>query len=160
MPARGRHVLRAVPFRPASVPKAYHALRAIPGRCAVMDFSDGHGYDRSLVKGAEASMKDVLAVKKDERGLIISNPNREVRMISMALYDAALKAGAKPVLMYQVEKGHFDFAEEEVVKAMASEPDIVLSISSNRLGKDKWGLKHGYKGKKRKYDHIFDQLSE
>jgi leucyl aminopeptidase (aminopeptidase T) len=125
-----------------------------------MDFSDGRGYDRSLVKGAEASMKDVLAVKKDERVLIISNPNREVRMISMALYDAALKAGAKPVLMYQVEKGHFDFAEEEVVKAIASEPDIVLSISSNRLGKDKWGLKHGYKGKKRKYDHIFDQLYE
>jgi len=127
--------------------------------CAVIDFSDGDSYDKSLVKGARAAVSDVLGLRKGERILIVTNPNREVRQISMAIYDAALELGSAPVVMFQREKGQFDFAEEEVLRAVSANPDVALSISAGKLGKDSFGLKHGYRGK-RKYDHIFDYLYE
>lgn len=124
-----------------------------------MGFSDGNGYDRSLAKGAKAAVKDVLGLKKGETLLIISNPSREVREISMAIFDAATQAGAAPVLSFQREKGPFDFTEEGIVKAMDAQPDALLSISADRLGKDKAGLLKGYPGK-RKYKELFEMLYE
>lgn len=116
-------------------------------------------YDRSLVRSARAAVNDVLAVKRDERVLIVSNPGQDVREISMAIFDACLAVDAAPSLMFQREKGQFDFAEEEVIKAMSALPDVLISMSKDRLGKDRWGMKKGYKGKRR-YDHIFDVLFE
>ncbi|MCU0852212.1 MAG: aminopeptidase [Thermoplasmata archaeon] len=121
-----------------------------------MDMFQGT-YDRALAKGARAAVRDVLAVKKNERVLIITNPGKDTQSISMALYDAVLEDKGAPILMFQREKGQFDFAEEEVVKALATNPEIGLSISKDRLGKDRHGLKHGYMGKRR-YDHIYDLL--
>lgn len=120
----------------------------------------GAAYSRSLARGARAAIDNVLAVKKGENVIIITNPQREVREISMALYDAAVQRTANTTLMFQAEKGQFDFAEQAVIKAISSGPDVVISISSDRLGKDRYGLRHGYKGKKRKYDHIFDTFYE
>jgi aminopeptidase len=116
-------------------------------------------YDRSLVRAARAAVNEVLAVKKDERVLLISNPGRDVRELSMAIFDASLDVGAAPSLIFQREKSQFDFAEEEVVKAMSAGPQVLISMSKEKLGKDRWGMKKGYKGKRR-YDHIFDLLYE
>src|SRR4030042_1982667 len=123
-----------------------------------MDSFEGT-YHRSLARGARAAVEDVIGTKKNERVLIISNPGTDARPISMALCAGFLEAGAVPVLIFQREKGQFDFAEEEVVKGMASEPAVVISVSKDRLGKDRHGMKHGYQGKRR-YDHIFDLLYE
>ncbi len=117
-------------------------------------------YRRSLDRGARAAIEEILAVRKGERVIIITNPERERREISMALYGAAIARGAETTLMFQREKGQFDFADEAVIKAFGSAPDVVISISSDRLGKDKFGLQHGYKGTKRRYDHVFDTLYE
>ncbi len=116
-------------------------------------------YDKALLRGARAAVEQVIAAKRNERVLIISNPGSDTQPISAALFDALHEADAVPVLMYQKEKGQFDFAEEEVIKGMASEPAVVISVSRDRLGKDRWGMKNGYKGKRR-YDHIFDLLYE
>ncbi len=116
-------------------------------------------YGKSLARGARAAVDEVLGVKKDERVLIIANPSRDSREISMAVYDAALRAKAAPTLAFQREKGQFDYAEEEIIKAMASNPQVVISISKDRMGKDIWGMRNGYRGKRR-YDHIFDLLYE
>ena len=124
---------------------------------ASVPFGSGNAYSRSLVKAARAAVKDVLAVKKGSRFLIISNPNDGTRDIAMSLYDAALEVSASPVLMFQSEKGQYDFTEEEVIKAMSVEPDVLISISRDRMGLDRHGLKHGYEGKRR-YDSLFDML--
>lgn len=124
-----------------------------------MDFLESSACGKSLRRGARATIEDVLAVRKDERFLIITNPDRDVRDISMALYDAAIEVGARPTLIFQQAKGEFDFAEEEVIKAVSAVPDVLASISRNRLGKDRFGLRNGYEGKRR-YDHIFDYLYE
>jgi hypothetical protein len=105
-------------------------------------------------------MVEVTGVKKGERVLIITNPSKATREISMSLFDATLESGGVPVLVVQREKGQFDLAEEEVVKSIATNPDIVISISCDRLGKDRYGMKHGYKGKKRRYESIYDLLHE
>ena len=89
--------------------------------------------------------------------MIIANPNTGTRDVAMSLFDAAMRAKSSPVLAFQREKGQFDFTEEEVIKAMSAEPQVVLSISKDRLGMDRYGLKHGYPGKRR-YDSLFDML--
>src|SRR4030042_1762588 len=116
-------------------------------------------YDKSLVRAARAVMNDVLAVRKGERVLMIANPSREWREISEALYDVGGEVGAVPVLMFQREKGQFDTLETEGVKAMEASPDVIISVSKDRVGKDRYGMKHGYRGKRR-YNHIFDFLYE
>ncbi|UCE90924.1 MAG: peptidase M17 [Methanobacteriota archaeon] len=120
-------------------------------------FCSGRSYSRSLVRAADAAVKDVLALKKGERILIIANPNQDTRDVAMSLFDAALRVGSSPVLAFQKEKGQFDFTEEEIIKALSAEPHAVLSISQDRLGMDRHGLKHGYPGKRR-YDSLFDML--
>jgi len=123
-----------------------------------MDRFEG-AYDKALVPGAKAAVNEVLGVKKNERVLIITNPPVDSREISMALYDAALDRAAVPIMMVQRIKGQFDNCEEEIIKGMGAGPDVIISISDDRLGKDQYGLKHGYKGKRR-HDHIFDFLYE
>jgi aminopeptidase len=117
-------------------------------------------YAKSLVRGARAAIDEVLKVKKGETVVIITNPQKEVREVSMSIYDVAVERGASATILFQGEKKMLDFAEEAVIKAIGSEPNIVISISHDRLGKDRFGLKHGYKHGKERYDHIFDALYE
>ena len=63
----------------------------------------GEGYSKQLVRGARAAMGDVLAAKKGESVVIVTNPQREVREISLALYDAAAERGANTTLIFQNE---------------------------------------------------------
>lgn len=128
-------------------------------RCMGMD-TFGSVYDSSLARAARAAAGEVLGLRRGERVLIITNPQKEVSQISMALFDAAIERNAVPVLIVQKQKGQFDFAEEEVMKAMTANPPVVVSISHDRLGKDRFGLTNGYKGKKRRYDNYFDLLYE
>jgi len=104
---------------------------------------------------SDVAVKDVLGVRKNEKVLIITNPVNDVLKISNALYDSVNDSGAVPVLMIQNVKTQLDFAEPSVIDAIKSKPDIVLSISREKLGKDKYGLKHPYR---KKHDHVFDYL--
>lgn len=101
------------------------------------------------------AINDVLGTKKEEKVLIITNPDKDVQSISMALYDAALESGAIPTLIFQPVKTQLDFAEDSVISAIESNPDIVLSISKQKLGKDKKALKNPYKVGDKEYDNIF-----
>ena len=97
-----------------------------------------------LKKCAEIAVKDILKAKKGERALIITNPESDVMGISQALYNALADAGALPVIVVQPVKTQFDYAEPAVVAAIKTEPEIILSISKNKLGKDKEAMEHPY----------------
>ena len=109
-------------------------------------------------KSALVVMRDVIAVKKDEKVLIITNPEDDVFTISRALYDATEKLGGKPTLMIQPVKTLLDYAEKSVVGAISTEPDVILSISHNKLGKDEAGMAHPYTYKGKEYTSMFDLL--
>ena len=83
---------------------------------------------------AQTVIEDVCKIKKSEKVLIIANP--ETSVIAQNLFTSALDSGAKPTLIYQTKKTSADFAEETVVGAIKSEPDVIFSISEIKLGKD------------------------
>jgi len=116
----------------------------------------------ALKKAPKVSVAEVLALKSGETVLIITNPEKDVQLISKALYDAALEAGGKPTLVFQPAKSQLDFTEDAVISALRSEPDVVLSVSHLQLGKDLAAMKKPYrKGKGKtavRYDHVFKYL--
>jgi leucyl aminopeptidase (aminopeptidase T) len=114
--------------------------------------------DEDLQNAAKVAVHEVLGIKKEEKILIVTNPEEGVRSISMALYDAATEAGALPVLVFQPIKTQLDFAEESVLSAIESNPDIILSISKQKLGKDRKALKNPYKVGDKQYDSTFTYL--
>jgi aminopeptidase len=106
-------------------------------------------------------MSEVLGLRANEEVLIITNFEGETMEIAKALYDQTIVQGGRPTLMVQPTKTSLEFAENSVLAAIASAPDIVISISAYKLGKDPYGLHIGYVGKDgKKYDHIYHKLME
>ena len=113
----------------------------------------------ALMKAAEVAVKEVLAVKKSEHVLIITNPERDVGRIAEALYSASVNIGASAALVVQQRKTSFDYAEPSVINAIRTEPEVVISISAERMGKDREALANSYQGRNgATYTHIFDYL--
>jgi leucyl aminopeptidase (aminopeptidase T) len=113
----------------------------------------------ALMKAAEVAVKEVLAVKEGEHVVIITNPEKDVFEIAQAMYAANLNAKALPVLLVQEKKTPFDYAEPPVIDAIKTEPEVVISISADRMGKDKEMLANPAKGKGGEtYTHAFNYL--
>ena len=113
-----------------------------------------------LKKSAEIAVKDILKAKKGERALIITNPEQDVFNISQALYNALADVGALPVIVVQPVKTQFDYSEPSVVAAIKAEPEIILSISKNKLGKDKEAMEHPYMLDGKKVNSTYHYLME
>ncbi|MGP1601176.1 aminopeptidase [Treponema sp.] len=102
-------------------------------------------------------IRDVCALQKGERVLIITNPEDETLEISRRLYEAADELGGKAVIVMQKTKTLLDFAEPEVIVALHTEPDICLSVSANKLGKDEAGSKNPFVAENgEEFNHIFN----
>jgi aminopeptidase len=113
----------------------------------------------ALLRAAGIAVKEVLAVKEDEHVLIITNPEKDVYKIAQAMYVANLNAKASPTLLVQPRKTSFDYAEPSVVNAIKTEPEVIISISTERMGKDKEALANPFKGQDgATFSHIFDYL--
>lgn len=121
-------------------------------------FADSTTIPARLKRAARVAVTEVVKAKKGERALVITNPVSDVQAISMALYDAALDAGASPTLVVQPVKTQMDFADDAVVKALGSEPEIIMSASTLKLGKDRFAMKTPYRVGKRSIDHVFNYL--
>ncbi|MGQ9582395.1 MAG: aminopeptidase [Thermoplasmatota archaeon] len=113
---------------------------------------------RDVVRAARVAIETVLGVGGGERILIITNPHEDGQLISRALYDAASDRGASPVLITQPVKTQLDFAEDSVLSAIRSEPDVLISISRRKLGKDRWALRRPYRVRGKKLDSAFQYL--
>ncbi|MDR2795526.1 MAG: peptidase M17 [Spirochaetaceae bacterium] len=111
--------------------------------------------DEKPRRAARIAVREALKMKAGERLLIISNPARDAALISMALYDEALEAGGRPVLVFQPYKSQMDFAEDTLIAAFNASPEIVISVSAGKLGKDEKGIAAPYQYDGRSYDHIF-----
>jgi leucyl aminopeptidase (aminopeptidase T) len=109
----------------------------------------------ALEEAARIAVTQVLKLAPDEQVLIITNPGGETEIIARSLYDAARDFGACPVLIMQPVKTQFDFAEPAVLAAFQARPQVVLSISTEKLGKDRQGIANPYKYGGDEYDHIF-----
>lgn len=111
---------------------------------------------QSLAQSARIVVTDVLALKKGEQFLIITNPGKDVAEVSRALYEAALELGAEATLVVQGEKTQLDFANRAALAAFESWPEACASISANKMGKDPKAVRAPYVAENgRKVDHVF-----
>ena len=108
-----------------------------------------------LQEAARIAIEVALKVQKGEQVLIISNPRPDASAIAEALYDASLDAGGRPVLLFQPVKTQLEFAEPAVIAAFGAQPEVVISLSDEKLGKDPAGIASPYEHNGIKYDHIF-----
>jgi leucyl aminopeptidase (aminopeptidase T) len=111
--------------------------------------------EAALREAAQIAIEVSLKVQKGEQVLIISNPRPDVAAIAEALYDASINAGGRPVLLYQPVKPQLSFAEPTVIAAFGAKPEVVISLSDEKLGKDPAGVAAPYTHNGVNYDHIF-----
>lgn len=118
--------------------------------------------DRSgLLTIARKVLEHSLSLQPGERVLIVGNPEETSRLICDAYFEAALQMGGHPLLARQPARGITDMADPAVLAAIATEPDIIFSISTDKIGKDPHGLHIGYVGRDgRRYTSIFDKVTE
>jgi leucyl aminopeptidase (aminopeptidase T) len=109
----------------------------------------------ALREAARIAIEVSLRVRPGEQVLIVTNPEGDAAAVSEALYDAALDAGASPVLVFQPPKTQLDFAEKAVIAAFGAEPEVFISVSAEKLGKDRQGIVSPYTEGSLQYDHIF-----
>jgi leucyl aminopeptidase (aminopeptidase T) len=113
----------------------------------------------SLSETAHIALSQCLELKKSEKVLIVTNPGTEQAEIAGALYEEAMAMGARAELLYQPVKTQGDFAEDDVIRGIEASPDVILSISAEKLGKDRARLAAALVGADgRSYDHIFNYL--
>ena len=114
------------------------------------------GFDHEgLKEAARIAIEVSLRVQKGEQVLIISNPEADVAVIAQAVYDASVDAKACPVLLFQPVKPQFSFAEPALIAAFDARPDVVISLSAGKLGKDSKGIASPYEYLDAKFDHVF-----
>ncbi|MGA1866719.1 MAG: aminopeptidase [Thermoplasmatota archaeon] len=111
-----------------------------------------------LEKAANVAINEVLKVKEGEKVLIVTNPSSDVNMISKALFEMSVEAGAETTLMVQPTKSQLDLANETVLGALKTHPDVLISISEEKLGKDRYAIKDPIKVGDNTYDHYFNYL--
>src|SRR5512145_360922 len=111
--------------------------------------------DGAVAAAARIAVEKSLRLRSGETFLIVTNPEREVLELAFAAYDAAQAVGASTTLIVQGQKGQTDYAEEAVISAFDSKPDAFLSLSSEKLGKDRGGIATPYDWNGTEYDHIF-----
>ncbi len=114
--------------------------------------------DAALREAAMVAMRDVIRLRAQETVLIVTNPAGDVLDISMALYAATAELGGSPALAVQPVKTQLDLAEAAVIGALRTEPDVMVSISAEKLGKDESALRTPYVTGERTYNHVFNYL--
>lgn len=114
--------------------------------------------DEKVVEAARVALREVLEVAEHETVLIVTNPEAEVYEISLALYDAASELGGEPVLAVQPTKGQLDFTENAVLGAIRSVPDVLISMSSVKIGQDREAVARPIEHKGVSYDKYFHYL--
>jgi len=122
--------------------------------------------DVLLEQAAAVAVRDILAVRKGERVTIVTNPEPDVETISRALFRQVASQGGEPLLLVQPVKGQLDYADLAVISALRSEPEVLLSISHQKLGKDREAMADPIRVKRRgkqrykRYYHVFEYLLE
>lgn len=113
---------------------------------------------RRLDEAAHVAVGTALKVCEGERVLIVTNPPVESYGIALALHNAVADAGGIPILMIQPVRRQLDFADEAVIQALTSQPEVCISISMQKIGKDRSAINTPYLFEGRSYDHIFTYL--
>ena len=112
----------------------------------------------ALMDAARSALQIALNLKPGERLLIMSNPDGNLPEIAKAVYNAALNIGADPVLLFQPARSRLDLSDPSTIGAIATEPDVLFTITLESLGNDPNGLRKPYQLGNLTFNHIFYYL--
>lgn len=113
----------------------------------------------ALENAARTAIAECLSMKAGEKLLIVSNPGTEQAVIAEALRAAAEEIGVYATLLLQPIKNQGDYAEDFVLEAIEAKPDVLASISAEKLGKDRNRIAKPLSAPDgKKYDHLFHYL--
>ena len=115
-------------------------------------------HDEALLTAARTAVRESLKIRQGESVLIITNPEADVLAISQALYNECGAVGARPVMTVQPEKTSLDFTEPSVLGAIKTAPDVLISVSSEKMGKDFEAIRHPFEFEGKKIDNTFHYL--
>ncbi len=118
------------------------------------------GTMQGLKNASAIALQEVLGLRSGEEVLILTNFEDTVFTIAKALFEETRALGGKPVLMVQEKKVTAAYAERLVLEAVRTEPDILITLTKARVGKDPYGLRIGYVSKDgRRFDNIVDKVT-
>ena len=112
----------------------------------------------TLEEAARVAIRQSLAVQPGERVVIVTNPEPDVDAISRALYRETVAAQGLPTLLWQPVKTQLDPMEDAVRGALLSEPDVYISMSAGKIGKDVRGAAQPYTADGVSYDSVGSYL--
>ncbi len=121
-------------------------------------FQLSHPHSGDVLKAARTALKIALNLCPRERILIMANPDGNLPVIAQAVYNAALDLQAYPILLFQPSRSRVDFADPATLAAIATEPEVLFTITRESLGNDPRGLTDPYKLDKLSFNHIFYYL--
>lgn len=113
------------------------------------------GHPRALRAAARTAVAECLNVAAGERVLVVTHPDREAAGVAMAVYDAALAAGADPVMVTTRPRGGADLADPALLAALESDPEVLVLLTRGLLGGDPKRLGRPIHGK---YTHYLQYL--
>lgn len=107
---------------------------------------------------AEITLRTLLAQEQGERVLILANPTPDIKPIADALHAWSMELGGDTTLIYQDVKSKLDFMEPPTLKALKSDPEIIISLTVESAGLDYEAIKKPYVHAGVVYDHYFYYL--
>lgn len=93
-------------------------------------------FGRGLRHAADAVVDDVLGIGTSDRVLIVTNPDAEMTPVAWAVHDAAVAREADTVLVSQPVKDENDMADPVVLRALETDPDVIVVLTNGLLGAD------------------------
>ncbi len=121
-------------------------------------FDIAHPHSGDVLQAAKIALEVALNLRPRERLLIMANPDGQLPIIAKAVYNAALTLQAKPILLFQSSRSRIDLADPITLAAIATEPDVMFTITRESLGNDPQGLTNPYKYNTLSFNHIFYYL--
>ncbi|MCL2519690.1 MAG: aminopeptidase [Spirochaetaceae bacterium] len=107
-------------------------------------FANFTRFNEKLVAACKVTAGEVLKARAGETALIITNNSKDVHAIALCLYDELIALGVKVSLIVQPVKTILDMAEQAVTMAIRANPDIIISLSTEKMGKDSLALAKPY----------------
>ncbi len=117
--------------------------------------SGGGSVRRALAHAARVAATDVLGVREKERALLIVRPGPDTAPVALAVHDALVAAGAETVLVSEPARVPGAPADPIVLRALETDPDILVTLTDGPLGVDPERLHRPVHGK---YQHYAQYL--
>ncbi len=111
----------------------------------------GRRHGKRLRAAAHKAVHDVLALRPEERVVVVTNPGDDVFPVAEAVHDAARANGNDVLLLVQPVRDDGAWMDPGVLRVLEQDPEVVITILEDKLGLDPERTARPILGKYRHY---------